>query len=232
MSGYVTPEGLTVMAGGDAYNLTPDVRRLANSIRSIVPVQDSPGQAAVIAAILADGRDASDFAPLYTHNISQGGLTWQGDSGIERPLLPAACWGHMGRTAGFQTLSGSTQIRVAFDAAQQLHGGITFDNPNDALVVPFAGYYRCTLRTYATGGNPYMQTGIIWVNGALPTIRAGVNIYKADAQDYTGQASCIMYLNAGDKVQQAVSTNGTGTGTTWGTNGYDGAWVEVEYVGY
>jgi hypothetical protein len=140
-------------------------------------------------------------------------------------------FGHMGRTAGFQSLSGNTKIQMS--AAQVLRGGMTFDNANDALVVPVTGYYRCSAQLYVSGGGVTgTATGTLLINGATnpgPIVR----VAKTDVQDAAGLLQCVLALNAGDSVAMVASPYPAGAGsiTAWGTTGYGGCFVEVDYFG-
>jgi len=140
----------------------------------------------------------------------------------ERPM------GHMGRTGGFQSI-GTDPTKVAMDAAQVLAGGVTFDNANDELVIPRAGLYRVTVRGYATGSSNYWHDVAAAVNGNR-LYQAACRFAKPDTQDYIGGASGLARLAAGDRVSLITMRNGT-SGSTYGTDGYNGAFVEVEYTG-
>jgi hypothetical protein len=140
----------------------------------------------------------------------------------ERPF------GHMGRTGGFQAI-GTDPTKVLMDTAQVLQGGVTFDNANDALIIPETGVYRVTVRGYATGGSAYWHDCAAYLNGARLS-QAACRFTKPDSQDYLVGASGLARLNAGDAVSLYATRSGS-TGSTYGTDGYNGAFVEVEYVG-
>lgn len=140
----------------------------------------------------------------------------------ERPL------GHMGRTGGFQTI-GTDPTKVTMDAAQVLAGGVTFDNANDELVIPKEGLYRVTVRGYATGSSNYWHDVAAYLNGSR-LFQAACRFTKPDSQDYLAGASGYARLAAGDRVSLYCTRSGT-SGSTYGTDGYNGAFVEVEYLG-
>lgn len=140
----------------------------------------------------------------------------------ERPF------GHMGRTGGFQAI-GTDPTKVLMDAAQVLQGGVTFDNADDSLVVPADGVYRLTVRGYATGSSNYWHDAAAAVNGNR-VAQAACRFPKPDTQDYMAGASGLARLAAGDRVSLITMRNGT-SGSTYGTDGYNGAFVEVEFVG-
>lgn len=141
-------------------------------------------------------------------------------------------FGHMGRTAGFQSISGSAVIQM--DAAQMLRGGMTFDNANDALVVPVKGLYKVSAQVYISGGGGTSgtATGTLRINGATnpgPIVR----VAKTDAQDAAGMLQGVLALNAGDKVSMVIGMYPAGGSalTAWGTGGYSGCYVEVDFYG-
>jgi hypothetical protein len=152
------------------------------------------------------------------------GSAWRTMSYDDRPFA------HMGKTNAFQALSGTT-TKVTMDAAQTLIGGFTFDNASDAVVVPLTGWYQVRLKGFFTGASAGVnQTGVT-VNGTNgPTgVMQGIisNINKMDGNDVFVISTGRLPFNAGDKVGlyqfSAVSC--------WGTNGYDGSYLELEYDG-
>jgi len=133
-----------------------------------------------------------------------------GGTGRSEPIF-----GHMGRTAGFQTISSRTE--VAMSAAQTLSGGVT--RSGNRLVVPEAGLYQLTWKLFSTGGSGYVASCAIAVNGVDQTY---TQIYKDNGNDYIGQGTVVINLAAGNAVSMYH-----GGGNTWGTNGYNGAYFEV-----
>lgn len=143
-------------------------------------------------------------------------------------------FGHVGASAGFQSIADATNGKyVVFSAAQDLSGGMTFSDSDDALVVPITGRYAITARGYATGGTAYYYGAEAIINSvALPppaAARAGAEVgyWKEDSNDYMGPGTVTRRLNAGDKVRLWNSS----PNSTYGTTGYDGAWLELLYVG-
>lgn len=133
--------------------------------------------------------------------------------------------GHMGRTAAFQTVS--TNTRVAMDSAQLLRGGMTFDTAADALVVPLAGYYYVSIHLYASGPPGYFFRGQVSKNAGLSYLGPKVSFWKEDSNDYFQSGASLVLLAAGDKLSMVVN----GTGNVWGSNGFDGCFIEAEYRG-
>lgn len=157
-----------------------------------------------------------DFGPAYIE--SYNGSAWV--PAIEKPF------GHMGRTAGFMGVQSSDTV-VQMDTAQVLKGGMTFDNSNDALVVPVAGYYRVNAQFYATGGQGSSAICHVWKVGSGSPTGVSTRFWKADSGDYVGHATGIVLLSAGDKLRITMTFPPS---STWGTNGYDGSYLEVEYL--
>jgi hypothetical protein len=143
-------------------------------------------------------------------------------------------YGHMGRTGGFQAASGGN-ITIIMDAAQELRGGMTFDNANDSLVIPVTGRYRAHLKLYFSGSTSSVNSARIYVNGVIGdgALKSGIyekligSAVKTDSADIYYHTSGIVPFNAGDKVALG-STSGV---SLWGTNGYNGCYLELEYVG-
>jgi hypothetical protein len=151
------------------------------------------------------------------------GVTW-------RPALGNVPFGHMGRTGASQSTN-STAVTVQMDAAQELRGGMTFDNATDSLVIPLTGLYRVTVKLYTTGSATGKHTcSISKVGSGGATIPGcAVQVNKSDSTDWFGDTTVTTPLTAGDKLYMAAAS--TSASNTWGTNGYDGTFLEVEYVG-
>lgn len=208
----------------DAFNLTPDLATMADTLGVIVSVADRTEGDSVATARAAAGWPVTDARPLYVWNLATKTIDIKGTSGWrggERPF------GHMGRNNSFQSLGGVTTT-VIMSAAQELRGGFTFDNANDALVIPFAGLYDVHIKAFFTGATTGLNQSGIYVNGSLPSgqyqgLTGQSN--KMDSSDITYHTMSTVSFSAGDKValwhQSSVST--------WGTNGYDGAYLQIKY---
>lgn len=134
-------------------------------------------------------------------------------------------FGHAGRTAGFQA---SPADPVVITAAQDLTGGMALSN--NGLVVPIAGRYLLTMCALATGPSGYRWIATLRRNGlswaASPTVRT----WKGSSADFVDVHSAVRPLDAGDRITLYVSGDAS-TGSTWGTDGYNGSWIEAQYVG-
>lgn len=143
-------------------------------------------------------------------------------------------YGHMGRTAAFQALNGVHNI-VSMDVAQELRGGMTFDNATDSLVVPATGRYRAHLKGYFSGSTSSVNYVGLYLNGVRcdGTIRSGVyeklasSVEKNTSADTYLHSTGIVPFNAGDKVALDMYSGVS----AWGSNGYNGSYLELEYVG-
>lgn len=138
-------------------------------------------------------------------------------------------FGHMGRTAGFQTLSSMTT--VVMNAAQELKGGVTYDNTNNALIVPTAGRYMVNMKGYFSGSASRQNVIGLLVNGAESTplgnqmTSAGS---KDDSADIAIKTSGVMTFAKNDKLSLYATSY---AGSIWGTNGYNGCFLQILYIG-
>lgn len=139
-------------------------------------------------------------------------------------------FGHMGRTANFQGVGGAGVTTIIMDAAQELLGGFTFDNAADALVIPKTGRYCVRLKGFFTGAATGLNQVGIKVNGVTTNgIQQGCSLHvsKMDGNDVYSHSSQSIRFNLGDKIAVWVNTGVS----TWGTNGYDGSYLELLYEG-
>lgn len=138
-----------------------------------------------------------------------------------------APFGHLGKTNGFQSLA--TPAKVTFTAAQILRGGMTFDDAADALVLPVAGLYRLTCRGYASGSTAVRNRFYLIKNGVTtdPVAGADMTFDKGTSDDFAQSCTGSAIFAAGDKIAMFASS----PVSTWGTSGYNGAFIEAEYVG-
>jgi hypothetical protein len=96
MAGFITAEGIVVPAGSDTYDYVNDQRRLAGSIRSIVPVADQVTGDIVAAAMATDGRPVTDSNPLITWQADTQAINIKGAAGwhpkytVVAPLSPTS----------------------------------------------------------------------------------------------------------------------------------------------
>ena len=139
-----------------------------------------------------------------------------------------APFGHMGKTNGFQSLA--TPAKVVFTQAQILRGGMEFSDVDDALVLPVAGLYRLTCRALVSGGTAARNRFYLIKNGVVADPVAGADMTfdkESGAADYAQSCSGTAIFAAGDKIGMYASS----PVSTWGTSGWNGAFVEAEWVG-
>ncbi len=224
MAGLVTAEKHVIANPADTYGYTAEQRALSASIRSIVSVADRTEADTVVAAMATDGRPVSTTNPLYANNAALKGLEYRTGS-LWRPLVPTPVLGHMGKTAGFQVITGLT--KNTFTAAQILKGGVTFDDTNDWLVAPISGLYRISFQHYTSGDGAGTQIATIYIN----TTQVGINTryYKEGYSDTVSHGSGFYQLAANDTVSLHSQHAGANV-SSWGTGGYNGTYVEIEYV--
>lgn len=150
---------------------------------------------------------------------------WNGASVLEP-------YGHMGKTNGFQALNAANASKVDMQGAQELRGGFTFDSATSSLVVPRTGRYRAHVKAVFSGGGAQGLNafGLFYNGGPTP---AGVMnklhaaIGKNDSNDVAAHTYGIIPLTKGDKIGMYAQSGAT----VWGNNGYNGAHVELEWVG-
>ena len=79
------PEGVRVPSGDDPYDLTTDLRKMAESTVGVIPVANESARATLLTNLSASGRPASPARPVYVHQ-SDSGVTWKNDGSGWVPL--------------------------------------------------------------------------------------------------------------------------------------------------
>ncbi|WP_156380232.1 hypothetical protein [Arthrobacter sp. Soil762] len=133
--------------------------------------------------------------------------------------------GHMGKTDGFQAIT--SLAKNTFSAAQILRGDVTFSNADDALVIGTTGIYRINFQVYATGDGAGTQKGIVYVGNTQ--IGIGTRYFKEAFTDTVSHGTGLYLLTAGDKVSLHSEHAGASL-SSWGSTGYNGTYLEVEYI--
>lgn len=148
------------------------------------------------------------------------------------PLGGADIFVHKGMTGGFQQWAGGAAVEVIMPAAQIRRGGWTEPVAN-RVVVPHGGFYDLNVKGYFTG----LSQVIAWQQVSLEVLRGGSSVWLApralvnnraagnDAQDTAGAFFSLM---AGD-VLHLVFNSSTTSNNTWGSNGWDGTFLEATY---
>jgi hypothetical protein len=205
---------IITITNDEAYDLATHLARMADSTNVIINVSSQAEADAL----------PSKYAGLAVRRLDIGVTAvdvWTGSAwfGARVPFA------HMGRADGFQTIT--TFAKVQMSAAQKLQGGFTFDNANDLLVVPVTGQYRISMALYTSGSGTGIQMGYVYNGGAQVV---GVRYWKGDAGDYCHGITMTKTLTASDGISLQAQLTGTAM-TTWGTDGYNGSFVELEYMG-
>ena len=134
-------------------------------------------------------------------------------------------FGHAGVISGNQTMGGTDKAVVIKD--QVLRGGMTFDNTagtGGRLVIPRPGLYEIRIKAYVRGGSAYDFMFAPYVDSVV--IGAGrIFSHKVTTSDYMLHSTCTWDLIAGQRIGLGATT----PQQTWGVDGYDGAWLEVEF---
>lgn len=208
----------------DAFNLIPDLATFSDSLGVVIPVTDDAEGDTIATARAAAGWPVTDARPLFVYNTTTKTARLKNTSGwrnlIDSTAVP---FGHVGKTDGFQAIT--TLAKNTFTAAQHLKGGVTFDNTNDNLVVPVAGLYRISFQHYTSGAGSGTQVAAVYVG--VTQIGISSRYGKDAAADTVSHGSGIYQLAANDTV--SLHSEHTANVSSWGTNGYNGTYLEVEY---
>lgn len=153
----------------------------------------------------------------FAHDESDNTVyRWDGSAWVEhRQPRP---FGHAGHTTGFQDISESGNI-VTLDTLYDARGGMSLSD--NGIVVPRAGLYRITAQAYFSGTGGVDGWWHVEVNGSDAGARG--RLWKETSQDYINGSTVTRSLASGDIVRLWHAY----TGNTWGTTGYDGAYLEV-----
>lgn len=135
-------------------------------------------------------------------------------------------FGHLGKTSGFQTVSAAGNV-VTMDTPQILRGGMVFDTNTDSLIVPKSGLYIIRTKPYLVGSQGYLGSGKVQRNAADIT-GTYTSTWKGDPSDYTWSHEVTRSLTAGDSLNMIVAGSNS-LGSTWGTDGFNGSYFEVEF---
>lgn len=163
-----------------------------------------------------------DTDSTWRHDGTTGAAGW-------KPLPVGAAFGKMWRTAGLFAVT-ATAAKVPMDAGRA-SGGVTFDNTNDQLVLPFDGFYTVKLRAYSTGGTGFrFGSDMVRTRASVADATvAHVEFWKGDAGDFQAGVSDDVPLKAADRLfATAWSTGGQ---FAYGTNEAVGCMVSATWTG-
>lgn len=198
MAGFITAEGLVVAAGADTYDYVNDQRRLAGSIRSLVPAATEAGGDTIAAAMNTDGRPVSATNPLFIYNQATRNLEWKDASGWNVnsmfSLIPSVN-ALIGSPTGLGTNIASGAVRPVIQAG-------TFSTTTDAS--GYAAYNYPTafpngiLATILTNGDSSAsgRGKIMSVSGNPPFTQTLATLYISVADGSgTGLAGTAVRIN-------------------------------------
>lgn len=143
-------------------------------------------------------------------------------------------FGHMGRTQGFQAGASATVETQVVTTAQKLKGGMMFDAQTSSLIIPRDGLYLIRVRAYFSGGTSdvclmkprfRMPAGVpdpAEVSGNWLSLPKGTGL-----ADVHFSVEREIPLVAGTKIEHWFLSNLS----VWGTDGYNGTWLEARYIG-
>lgn len=140
------------------------------------------------------------------------------------PLAGADIFAHRGKSGAFQA-AGTTAREDVLAVSQIRRGGGT-DSGVGGMAVPTGGYYRLVHNTYYSGGG-----ALAWVASSVAINGTRIKdqqMYFSGSDNQVG--STVVYpLKTGDIVSLwAVAAGNT---NTYGSDGFNGAYVEYEYLG-
>lgn len=69
---FIMPEGTRVPSGTDNYDLTTDLRKMAESQSTIVPIANTTMRTSMVNAMIAAGRTPTTMRPLWVDRVDLG----------------------------------------------------------------------------------------------------------------------------------------------------------------
>lgn len=214
--------GVEVFTNGDPYDLAADNAHAFETANINIPVA-SEAQRDGLAAIAPGGVLPVGTNVIRTDITGCPSETWDGTAW--HPARGTLILGHMGKTDGNQVISGTTA--VAFNGPQILRGGVVFSDAQESLLIPHTGLYRVSIGARFGGTGTGICVGELWKNASVDT-GVQVRAYKDDAGEPFPTVSTTKQFTAGDNLYLVVYGPAQ---YVYGTNGYNGAFVEIEYVG-
>lgn len=166
------------------------------------------------------------FAPDGTSGLTVTGLL-PGHPAGWYPVQPGVIMAHRGLASGFFSIN-STSNWVTMAAPQISRGGITYSGAS-SLIVPIGGFYTWSYMLYVSGGTtPWAIAELVHDGDNIPFtgVTTTDKTTSLDAQAYKSitvevKASQGYYYRARSQNPSSV----------WGTTGFNGCWMEVEYKG-
>lgn len=138
---------------------------------------------------------------------------------------------HAGLASGFVAVG--TGIITPIAAQENTHPSTYFTVANNAITIVKAGRYRISQKLLATGGSGYQAVQSVTLNstaaGTQSNTVSNVMLWKGDLGDYGAGSTVTRRFNAGDALRLYIS-HSNNANSTWGNDGYQGAYLEVEMV--
>lgn len=187
-------------------------------------VTAAEGDITILEGNIADEANtrAADVAGLAAQVAGFNTASQDRDNAI---LSRLTVCGRAAASAGFQSLAGGVAVTLTNQVAS---GGVTFSAANGGgLTVSEPGHYLVTANAHFSGASEYTGHMSVrrWRSGAS-TVLMTLKTWKADAEDYTVNASGVFTLVAGD----TITLYGISPGTSWG-DGNQGTGVSLVRVG-
>lgn len=229
------PAPLTVATSG-TWGVSPLNSFGSNTLLGAPTYVDSNGQIRTVPRgidVVADGVRPDQYPGRVIVESGTHDMYWSNGTDWIPMLDSTVVYGHAGLTQGFVPVQQSGQtLQPLAVTAQALSGGMTFNTTNRQLIVPIDGLYQLTLRLYGSG------TSSGWLNQHLRitsltdanAVFSHVQLHKANSNDMVAGASSLVRLAAGTGVFIRSVSSAAGL-QTWGTTGYNGAYMEVLRVG-
>lgn len=199
----------------DAFNLTPDLATMADTLGVIVSVADRTEADAVATARAAAGWAVTDARPLYVWRVDIDTLEikdssgWRGVGGVQRHLefyeaSFTVAGGLVNWDAGVLDIDASKTINGGFATQGPLSGGITFAE---------AGWYSIHVYSCPIGNSAGSSAAFLQKNGSPLSVGSTTG---SPAWDCTPNVPRI-YMAAGDTIRIVLITT---TGRDWTTRVY------------
>lgn len=209
------------------------------SVAGFMPAADKTKLDNAVSAATASRlviRDGSGRAQFATPSASGDAATKGYVDGLMGGLADATPpIGHMGITSGTPSVNNTSYVRMGMSSAQIAANGVTFNDANDALVVPTTGYYRVYIRGMMEGSSSsgdVIFRARAYIAGSDSGIGVDLTVhgYLDDQQYISSGAEGIRLINAGEFVQLYQRSNPSAGTTSYGTNGYNGAYVGLQWI--
>jgi hypothetical protein len=208
---YISPEGLVIPASTDLWNLTPDLRTMGASIRSIVPVANRAAGDTVATAMGTDGRSVSGTNPLIVFNYGRNLIEMKTGSGWFGPEEDI-CKVTYGGTP--QNLTSGSFTTLSWTTAPINPSALWSAGDPTKIFSQTAGYYEVGFTGGITGATTGRLALQIIQTGSL-SVTDGVLVPAATTDPGTHVTS-MFNMAAGDYLTFQIFQDSGSTKTTGG----------------